>query len=311
MNLTKYTLWGIVNHSKLKYRKCEYYLNSSGKCRYRNCNEECGKQGEMCLDFYEQYTSQLNNENDWTVEAFVVSVADEIAQRHHDIEDGVFGGLIQYDKLKEILDECFPDESKLIREIFDKKDRTTLFLRSISSFIVRKYVTEYIKHLTASLDNLKKEYCIDSESDFVKVKQEIYKKYLSGFNNCFGFDDKLIESDEKLSKYLKATILSSELAQTMDGKATFVIKRLFKAYLSNPQQLPDSSIIKIIKRCDKKDVSASDARDKMSIYLTNDNNKIRVILLRTICDYIAGMTDQFAMQQFNKLYGTNEMRNGL
>ena len=99
----------------------------------------------------------------------------------------------------------------------------------------------------------------------------------------------------------------------MDGKVTFVIKRLFKAYLSNPQQLPDSSIIKIIKRYEKSKngISASDARMKLSDYLTDNSDIIRIVLLRTICDYIAGMTDQYAMQQFNNLYGTNEMRNGL
>lgn len=39
--------------------------------------------------------------------------------------------------------------------------------------------------------------------------------------------------------------------------------------------------------------------------------KIRILLLRAICDYIAGMTDQYAMQQFNNLYGSNEMKNSM
>lgn len=39
INLTKYTLWGIAHHSSLKYRNCDDYSESSGKCQYKNCNK--------------------------------------------------------------------------------------------------------------------------------------------------------------------------------------------------------------------------------------------------------------------------------
>ena len=317
INLTKYTLWGIANHSKLQYRVCEYYSKSSGQCRYRNSNTHCIRNGRFSLEFYDEYLFRLSNETDWTVEAMIVGIADEIAQRHHDIEDGIFGGLIQHDALKHKLVESFPEKENEIDTIFKNggisRDKTSLLLRNLSRFIVSTYVKEYIDHLKEVLNGIRRSYDISEDIDFLKCKRLIFRDHSDGFIQLFGFDEKLKNSDNKLSSYLKDTILLSELAQTMDGKATFVIKRLFKAYLSNPQQLPDSAIQRIILRCDKKlsNINPSDARMRLSAFLTDNSDKIRVELLRTICDYIAGMTDQYAMQQFNKLYGTNELRNSL
>ncbi len=315
INLSKYTLWGIANHSKLQYRGCEYYSKSSGQCRYRNANTSCRRNGKFSLGFYDEYLSKLNNETDWTVEAMIVGIADEIAQRHHDIEDGIFGKLIQLDALRIKLRECFPDKSTEIDTIFEqrKQDNTSLLLRNLARFIVSIYVKNYIDHLKKVLCELIENYNISNDRDLISNKRLIFRDYSDRFMQLFGFDETLKNADKALSSYLKDTILLSELAQTMDGKATFVIKRLFKAYLSNPQQLPDSAIKRIIKRCEKNrsDIDASDARVRLSEFLTDNSDKIRVELLRTICDYIAGMTDQYAMQQFNKLYGTNELRNGL
>lgn len=40
----------------------------------------------------------------------------------------------------------------------------------------------------------------------------------------------------------KNTILKSEIVEKNDGKATFILKRLFEAYVTNPHQLPDYSL---------------------------------------------------------------------
>ena len=110
-------------------------------------------------------------------------------------------------------------------------------------------------------------------------------------------------------------ILLSELAQSMDGKAAYIIKQLFKAYLTNPQQLPDKTIRSIIEDWNQNNPDGAEgkkeyktqesfARDRLKNLLKKDDEKVRIILLRRICDYIAGMTDRYAMDCFEKLYGT-------
>lgn len=45
--------------------------------------------------------------------------------------------------------------------------------------------------------------------------------------------------------FYRDLILKSELVEKNDGKSAFIIKRLFKGYLSNPHQLPDKALEKI------------------------------------------------------------------
>ena len=97
--------------------------NVDAYIRLQNKNLECEKNGDLSLGFYDY--SSLNEKEDWTFEAGIVAIADEIAQRHHDIEDGIYAGVINRDELIEKLDENFGDvfnkgEKKLIKSI-DKK----------------------------------------------------------------------------------------------------------------------------------------------------------------------------------------------
>ena len=138
-------------------------------------------------------------------------------------------------------------------------------------------------------------------------------------NEFFGLEGEEKESDKRFGKYLGSHILNSELAQSMDGKAAFIIKRLFKAYLTNPQQLPDKTIISIINEwnrihsVDPKKISEyntieSDSRERLKMLINENDCTIKNLLLRKICDYIAGMTDQYALDCFEKLYGTSGYR---
>ena len=72
LNLTNYTLWGMMHHSKLAYGDED---GSPNYCEIfdRNLEVEEGHQA-------------------WSFESFVVAQADEIAQWHHDLEDALRSG---------------------------------------------------------------------------------------------------------------------------------------------------------------------------------------------------------------------------
>ena len=70
LNLTNYTLWGMMNHSKRLYEEKEEYPN-----------------------FQNQFTEHISINGTkieaWSFEGYVVERADDIAQWHHDLEDAV------------------------------------------------------------------------------------------------------------------------------------------------------------------------------------------------------------------------------
>ena len=126
----------------------------------------------------------------------------------------------------------------------------------------------------------------------------------------------------------------------MDGLGSYVIGKLFEAYTHNPQQLSDKTIESLYnniktKEDELRNIQNESKGDKtlinsILINLINADNigkkrdfisdlhykiiqkdseesdKIESIyknaLLRTICDYISGMTDKFALEDHKSLY---------
>ena len=332
LNLTKYTLWGIANHSSPKYKECEYCRNHK-KCRYKNCDKDCP--GTLSVGFFDQYLRIFDESTDWTFEAVIVAYADEIAQRHHDIEDGIYAGVINQKNLCDYItgenrfDQAFRDRiSKLLTEISNsshaqdcsnEETSRSAFIRNISRIIIDYYVTSYSETLSNVVTNLKDSLGISDECDCDDWKKAIYE-YVQR-QNCtivdyFGFSKNMKDADKSFGQYLSHHILYSELAQSMDGKASYIIRQLFKAYLTNPQQLPDKTIMSIVQNwCDKNSVqrlnpkthmtNESSARDKLKELITKDDADIRCLLIRRVCDFIAGMTDQYALKCFSQLYESN------
>lgn len=103
------------------------------------------------------------------------------------------------------------------------------------------------------------------------------------------------EFNKKLKEYLMSTVLNSEIVEKIDGKANYIIKRLFKAYITNPHQLPDHSLDQMLETIlDNKDRISSLVDEKVEniktgfgvldtetneiIVLTEDSKDIKVAL---------------------------------
>lgn len=339
LNLTKYTLWGILNHSSLNAKECKDYrqIEKDDKCKMTNRDKFCYISGKLSFDFYKNENSTLDDIHDWTFEAGIVAAADEIAQRHHDIEDALYAGIIKIDEIchefKEAFEFFIDEQIKSdLKKIVDNKE-SKFKIPMLSKLIVNFYTTNYIKQLESKMSRIVEKLGLTSNEDYSSLKGEIYRFLLDEYDEetiikVLQFDSHIEKEkenfslcDEEFRKYLTRVILKSELAQSMDGKSDFIIRQLFKAYLSNPQQLPDNTIVKAYERIlESKDIEIDNwlnpkeikpymARNYVEEILKEENNSGNAIVLRTVCDFIAGMTDQFAMEQYDRLYGTQKFKN--
>ncbi|MCR5324849.1 MAG: dNTP triphosphohydrolase [Lachnospiraceae bacterium] len=313
LNLTKYTLWGMMHHSELTYKKCEYCKGGS-ECRYKNNGKKCP--GIFSVDYYNTLPYKPNDKLDWTLEAVIVAYADEIAQKHHDLEDGIYAGIIDIEKICDCLTDTFKFDEKIISGVGNvlKKDKSHQ-IRELSKIIVDSYVSAYSAVLFEQFTKIISCLKLEGKNDWKENVYEYVSRQGKNIIKYFDFTDEFKKADNSFSEYLKNNILSSYLAQCMDGKASYIIRQLVKAYLTNPQQLPDNTIISIIKDWDnihsvtgtdagKYMTEASKARDRLKDLIKDDDYAIGRILLRRICDHIAGMTDQYAMSCFERLYGS-------
>ncbi len=82
------------------------------------------------------------------------------------------------------------------------------------------------------------------------------------------------EAQQQLRSFMFERVYRNPVAKSQEGKARDMLKRLFEHYVANPQDLPE------------------DFHPQMSF----DG------LERTVCDYIAGMTDKYAVDKFSQIF---------
>ena len=325
MNLTNFTLWGIKNHSKLNWAKrdkntgeklnCEF--NRNGKCYFHLKEDDCPND-LWSVSFYDQYENHTKQDNDdkdaWSFEGFVVSFSDEIAQRHHDVEDAIFMGIIEIKEMKEKIRELFlkyfDDEDKLNFAKLNKEKNPAYFLPLVSRFIINILNKNLIENSIKQLNSFIKKYAIKNDNDFHKIYNEID---LNDAEKCIDFSDNFRLAHDYLQNFLKQRVLNSYEVQRMDGRGTYIIRKLVKAYLTNPQQLSDATLVYIDNLNRRRTTGRKAIEDLTPLEIGKIRSEIgqityktsartQINLLRGICDHIAGMTDNFATSEFKRLY---------
>jgi dGTP triphosphohydrolase len=168
-----------------------------------------------------------------------------------------------------------------------------------------EYLAKSFDHLS-TIDSLQKEkenYTLTKELffEFERIKDLEFEDFLN--------------KDREFKKFLSNRILHSELAHVMDEKADYVIQQLFQSYLKNPMLLPDNTIRLIVNDYYVNKSNIKDFRFEFNRIWTSNQKRANKKLIRTvrrkICDYIGGMTDQYAMDQYHKMFGTNSFRRGV
>lgn len=289
LNLTNYTLYGIQAHSKLRY------------------NDD--PEDFFELGFYRQYESHLRTQTGnsaWSLEAYVVAIADEIAQRHHDLEDAIIGRIITKKEVNDVICEYFKEESNLDANLEDKT-----YEKQLSSFIVNKLVEEICKSSREKIVQLQKKYSVSRSNVIEFFGEKIERTELSSIIS-YSYDFKAMEHG--FAKEIQTRVLSSYDIQVADSRGAYVVKKLFQAFYDTPQQLPDNSVISFLLRsqhypnmCElnriRQDKGIGFLRKQFGEKYSEAKLEDKILLMRVICDHIAGMTDNYALSVYRKLYG--------
>ena len=337
LDLTNYTLWGIMHHSSLEYKSGKVDTNTLNSSFY---------------DMYMPYCNNWSNKDAWSFEALVVAEADEIAQMHHDLEDAIRRKAVTKEKIITIL--------KNLYDLMDDADKTTIdnleqekwvprehLIAKTSKIIVNTLVTTLLKATHENLFNLIEENKTDSinsdtpEEEKVRIYSESAKIVLRKsysereIISSIGYDVLKKNNTENTKKVrdfqhtISKAVINTHDVQRSDSKGKYIIKNLFEAYNTNPQQLPDSALKNLYKilKADGFDftnhfiidnnqeffnIESDELRDMINDAVskirfddpkTGKDKRRDILIMRIICDYIAGMTDSFAISEYEKLYG--------
>ncbi len=191
------------------------------------------------------------------LEAQIANVADELAYTAHDLDDGLYAGLIAPPQLDGLgLWELGGEEIGFKTETFDEMDRHRL---------VRRLIGILVRDVSNATNKRLAEANLQSVEELQRLPDTV-----------IGHSDEFAVMVRELKDFLYANMYSHYRVIRMAKKAGRFITELFHAYMKEPAQLPDTT----------------QAR------LEGGNGT----LAQVVCDYIAGMTDRYALLEYQKLF---------
>lgn len=295
LNLTNFTLYGMIIHSKLKYNENDLHLTFHNEFVQLFKIKDC--------DVYA-----------WSFEAFVVRWADEIAQWHHDLEDAMRGDALPIELICEtikdalknyLLDNDIQTMNKICKR--DKLDRRTI--AELSHIVVNVLVNNIIECSTKNFDIIREEIKQKGVNEPTRVFKEYDELNLSiPKEKVVSFCSDI--NTKKFEGIIKGSVHHSRNVERMNEKGKYIIRKLFEAYYAHPQQLPDGQIMHLLVDCGKystideaKKKGVGQARVTFENVMKNPDIYVKCVLMRRICDHIASMTDHYAIEEYNNLYG--------
>ncbi|MDD5090992.1 MAG: HD domain-containing protein [Candidatus Wallbacteria bacterium] len=141
---------------------------------------------------------------------------------------------------------------KAFYEFINPKDKDSHWINSghlnfFQFFILCKFSMDY----NFDKAQAKKEYnnFLDTANvqpfDTITKLKSTLKRHYNGLISDF-FDIRSIKAIKDFSSEQFNTILKSEIVEKNDGKARFILRQLFKAYITNSHQLPNNSLLHVL-----------------------------------------------------------------
>ena len=197
-----------------------------------------------------------------SLEAQIAAISDDIAYNNHDVQDGLGAGLFTMDDLTAAV-PMMADITKSIHQKYpDLPD--VKFQAEIVRDMIGMMVEDVLSETKARLSAHK----IETAEDVRAAKTQMV-----------AFSKTMFDQVQLLRKFLWDNMYTHYTVNRMRLKAERIVGDLFDVFMERPQCLPD------------------EWQGKIAIIGKDKNAKARIV-----CDYIAGMTDRYALVEHERLF---------
>jgi len=198
-----------------------------------------------------------------SLEAQLTNLADEIAYNSHDVDDGLRSGLIDVEALTEIA--LFSEQYEIVRTKYPQLAPR----RTIHEVVRRLIGCQVIDLVETSLVNLEQ-----ARPDSIDAVRH-HGESLVTFSDC------MREKNHELKRFLRTHLYRHYRVHRMSAKAARTITDLFEAYIDDPRLMPIEAQQQVSQ------LEAENGRDGRA---------------RAVADYIAGMTDRYAIAEYERTF---------
>jgi dGTPase len=200
------------------------------------------------------------------LEAQLANFADEIAYNNHDVDDGIRAGLISVEELLEV---------PLFRGYCDEVQAKYPALAG------RRFVYEILRRM---INHLVSDLIDSSAARLGKSGVRSIAEVRSQPAALIGFSDATRELNYTLKTFLRERLYKHYKVRRMTAKARRVVRDLFDAFFNDAALMPDEH----------------EARTRLEL-VPGPAGRARVV-----ADYIAGMTDRYAILEHSRLFDPRE-----
>jgi dGTPase len=202
-----------------------------------------------------------------SLEAQLANLADEVAYNNHDVDDGIRAGLITLEDVAEV-----PLVGRQYHEVMRLHPQLTGRKRVHETVrrMIHVLVSDVIEHSSERLRA-----AAPADIDAVRAHPAA----------LMGMSDAVRSQHVELKQYLNENVYRHQRVLRMTLKARRVVQQLFAALLEEPRLLPAEYL---------ENAQLAQARHGMAGQA------------RTVADYIAGMTDRFAILEHRRLFDPSE-----
>lgn len=201
------------------------------------------------------------------LEAQLANLADEIAYNNHDVDDGIRAGLITLDDLRDV--------PLVSRHVTDVDTR-------YPDINPRRRVHETIRRM---INELTSDVIAETAAALLAASPEDIDAVRRQGSGLVRMSEAMRADHLLLKRFLRDRVYRHHRVIRMTSKAQRVIKALFEAFMSDERLLP-------VEYCNSVQSAAAEA---------GETGKARVV-----ADYIAGMTDRYAILEHQRLFDPTE-----
>ncbi len=198
-----------------------------------------------------------------SVEAQCAAISDDIAYNNHDVEDGLRAGMFTLDDLRGIT---------LLRDVIEGVERT--YPDITDHYLVQESIREMIGTMVQDV-------LVESQKRIHALNPQSVDDIRAGGRQMVAFSDDMREKVDELRDFLWNRMYRHYTVMRVRLKVEKIVKELFDAFMTRYQLLPDHWQRRV------EEVGG----------MMEDTPRARIV-----CDYIAGMTDRYAIREHERLF---------
>jgi dGTPase len=201
-----------------------------------------------------------------SLEGQVADLADEITYYSHDLDDALDFEILTPARLEE--NEVWRNSHRAVLARY-----TDVREPELHKLIIRDIIDREVHDLVATSAESIAESGVQTADDVRRQTAPLIR-----------YSDELAEANRALRKFLYQNVYYHQRVAKVNGRACEMLRRVFEAYLADPERLGEGATRRVEKEG----------------------------LHRTVCDYIAGMTDRYVMEEYARLTQTRlNLRGGV